>query len=164
MLVPAVLLALLAGTAGGLVRAGIVLPASGAWLGQAVLGHAFLMICAFMGTVIGIERAVAVKHPLAFIGPLASGLAGVATIGGAAAVAAWLGVAAAVAFVGVNVVVVRRQRAAHTVLLLVGAIAWAVGSVSHALDAAQGAAVPWWFAFLVLTIACLLYTSDAADE
>jgi hypothetical protein len=28
------------------------------------------MICAFMGTVIGLERAVAVKHPLAFLGPL----------------------------------------------------------------------------------------------
>jgi hypothetical protein len=153
-LAAAVLASLLAGLAGGLVRAGATLPAgtAGGWLGPAVAAHAFLMISAFMGTVIGVERAVAVKHPLAFIGPLASGLAGVATVSGPAAAAPCLGVAAAVAFVGVNVVVVRRQKAAHTVLLLVAAVAWAVASVLHAFDAPRGAAVPWWFAFLVLTI------------
>jgi hypothetical protein len=35
------------------------------------------MTCAFMGTVIALERAVAVKHPLAFLGPVASARAGV---------------------------------------------------------------------------------------
>ena len=69
----AVATALLTGLAGGLARAGVVVPGGGAWLGPAVAGHALLMVCAFMGTVIGIERAVAVRHPLAFAGPLASG-------------------------------------------------------------------------------------------
>lgn len=63
-----VLVSLVAGIAGGLARAGVDIPGSGNWLGQAVPAHAFLMICTFMGTVIGIERAVAVKHPLSFIG------------------------------------------------------------------------------------------------
>ncbi|MFG6459752.1 hypothetical protein ACG00X_23240 [Roseateles sp. BYS96W] len=150
-LAAAVPLALLAGMAGGLLRAGVALPSAGDWLGQAAVAHGLLMICAVLGTVIGVERAVAVKHPLCFAGPLASAAAGIAQLGGAGRLAAGLVVAAALAFVAVNVVIVRRQRAAHTTLLLVGAACWAVGSLAHAFG--LGGALPWWFAFLVLTIA-----------
>lgn len=150
----AILASLLAGIAGGLLRAGVSLPdGAGAWLGNAVAGHAFLMICCFMASVIGVERAVAVRHPLCFAGPLASAAAGLLKLGGADAPAAWLVTAASLAFVAVNVVIVRRQRADHTVLLLIGALSWAIGSGLHALGAAASAVVPWWFAFLVLTIA-----------
>ena len=148
-----VVASLIAGIAGGLVRAGVSIPAVGSWLSPAVASHAFLMICTFMGTVIGIERAVAVKHPLAFAGPLASGIAGIAALCGAATVGTWLVAAASLAFAAVNVVVVMRQRAAHTVLLLVAALAWATGSLFHAIGARADAVVPWWFCFLVLTIA-----------
>jgi hypothetical protein len=51
-------------------------------------------------------------------------------------------------------VVVARQRAAHTGLLLVAALAWLCGCVLFALhDGAAAAALPWWFVFLVITIA-----------
>ena len=145
---------LAAGIAGGLARAGVdVSVGAASVLGPAVTGHAFLMICVFLGSVIGIERAVAVRHPLAFCGPLASALAGVAWLAGAPRAAAGLVVAASLAFVAVNVVIVRRQRGAHVVLLLIAAVAWAAGSVLHAVDAPSGAAIPCWFAFLVLTVA-----------
>lgn len=142
-------LSLVTGIAGGLVRAGVTLSVAGV----AVAGHAFLMVCVFMGTVIAIERAVALKHVVAFIGPLTSGGAGLALLAGAPQAAAWLAVAAALAFVGVNLVVVRRQPAAHTGLLLAGALAWFAGSVAHALRVLDGAVVPLWFCFLVFTIA-----------
>jgi metal-sulfur cluster biosynthetic enzyme len=61
-----------------------------------------LMTCAFMGTVIALERAVAVKHPLAFLGPLASAPPASATLTGAGVLAAWLVVAASLAFVVVT--------------------------------------------------------------
>jgi len=144
-----VVVSMLAGIAGGLVRAGVSVPVAGA----AVVAHAFLMICAFMGTVIAIERAVAVKHPAAFVGPVASGLAGVAMLAGAPGVAAWLAAGAALAFVGVNLVVVGRQRVTHTMLLLTGAAAWAAGCLLYALGVMPGAVVPLWFCFLVFTIA-----------
>lgn len=148
------LVSLLSGLAGGLVRAGAGFPGvTGAWLGPAVAAHAFLMICTFMGTVIGIERAVAVKHPLSFAGPVTSAGAGLAVLMHYEVIAYWLVVAASLAFVAVNVAVVRRQWAAHTVLLLVAAGAWAVGSLLHALGFSAGAVIPWWFSFLVLTIA-----------
>ena len=141
---------LVAGIGGGLGRAGLAAPV---WLSPAVGAHAFLMICAFMGTVIGIERAVAMKRPLAFAGPLASAAAGLVMLAGAWQVAAGLAAAAAFAFVGVNLALVRRQPAAHTLLLLAAALAWAAGSGLHALGLLPGAVVPLWLCFLVFTIA-----------
>lgn len=140
---------------GGLLRAGVAVPvpSESAWPGYAVLAHAFLMICGFMGTVIGIERAVAVKERIAFTAPIAAALAGLSMLAGLSVLAAWLAVLAAVAFIGVNVTVISRQRADHTVLLLTGAAAWLVGNLLHALGARPAAVIPWWFSFLVLTIA-----------
>jgi hypothetical protein len=140
---------------GGLLRAGVPMPVPGntVWPGQAVLAHAFLMICGFMGTVIGIERAVAVKERLAFVAPGMSALAGVAMLTGLPALAAWLAVVAAIAFTAVNVIVVERQRAPQTALLLTGATAWLVGNLLQAFGSESAAVIPWWFSFLVLTIA-----------
>ena len=151
----AVAASLLAGVAGGLLRVGAALPdrLTGAWMTQAVAAHAFLMICTFMGTVIGIERAVAVKKPFAYAGPAASALAGLLMLAGLPLAARWLAAAAGLGFVAVNVLVVSRQRAAHTALLLAAAVAWFVGNLLYATGAQPDAVVPWWFCFLVLTIA-----------
>ena len=56
--------ALLTGIAGGLRRVGIAVAwaAEREWLGHAALAHAALMMSAFMGTVIAIERAVAYEN------------------------------------------------------------------------------------------------------
>jgi hypothetical protein len=151
-LVGLVAVSLLAAVVGGLLRAGIGWPAvSGA--GLAAGAHAALMMCGFLGTVIAVERAVAVKLRWAFVAPLVSGLAGVLALGGQAQIAAWLWVVAGLGFVGVNVVVVLRQPAPHTVLLLVGALAWLVGNLVFAVGLESSAVLPWWFAFLLLTIA-----------
>jgi len=112
-----------------------------------------LMVCGFLGTVIGIERAVAVKRREAFVAPVCSGLAGLALLSGQEAVASGLLLVAASAFVAVNVLVVKRQRAAHTVLLLVSAAAWLAGNLLFAMGRPSTAVLPWWFAFLVITIA-----------
>jgi hypothetical protein len=72
---------------------------------------------------------------------------------GQPAAGAWLLVIAALAFAVVNGVVVRRQFAAHTLLLLAAAAAWAVGNLLFALGIGRAAPLPWWFAFLVMTIA-----------
>lgn len=150
----AVLSSLVAGVAGGLLRAGVALPSAGAaWLGPAAAAHAFLMICGFMGTVIAVERAVAVKRRAAWAAPAASAMAGLLMLAGAPQAAAWLALLAALAFAAVNRVVWQRQRATHTALLIAGAFAWLVGNLLFALGARIDAVVPWWFCLLVLTIA-----------
>ncbi|MDI1269731.1 MAG: hypothetical protein PSV40_11615 [Polaromonas sp.] len=155
LLLGGVALSLLAGIAGGLLRAGVALPAlpDAVWPGQAALAHAALMICGFLGTVIGIERAVAVKLRAAFLAPLASGAGGALLLLGQPGPGAWLGVAAAAIFTAVNIVIVRRQRAVHTWLLLVAAAAWLTGNLLFATGQGSMATLPWWFAFLVMTIA-----------
>jgi hypothetical protein len=147
--------ALLGGLAGGLLRAGVAWPALLAfpWAGAAVSGHAALMVCGFLGTVIGIERAVAVRLRWAFVAPAASGSAALGLLLGHGTLASALFVFAATAFVAVNIVIVRRQVAAHTVLLLVAALAWWIGNVLAAAAGAGEPAIAWWFAFVVLTIA-----------
>lgn len=155
LLLGLVAVSLVSGVFGGLARYGVA-PSSfdgDAWLSHALLWHAGLMICGFLGTVIGIERAVAVKRPMAFVAPVLSGTAGLCVVAGWATLASALLVAAATAFVAVNIVIVRRQRAAHTVLLLVAALAWLIGNLHFALGAASLATLAWWFSFLVLTIA-----------
>lgn len=138
-----------AGVSGGLVRAGVPVQA---WP-EAVGGHAFLMVCAFLGTVIALERAVALRHPAALPGPLASALAGVALIAGWPATARAMALAASLSFCVVNAVLLRRQAAAHTVLLGVGALAWAGGCALDVAGLGTAAVVPLWLAFLVITIA-----------
>jgi hypothetical protein len=147
--------ALLAAVAGGLLRAGIALPAAhdAMWPARAALLHAALMIGAFMGTVIGIERAVALKHRAAWFAPIASSVAGLAMLLGLDGPSRWLLLAAALAFTGVNLLVVRRQRAPHTALLLAGALCWLAGNLLFALNWPAAAVAPWWFAFLVMTVA-----------
>ena len=148
--------ALLGGIAGGLLRAGVPLPQAMAptgWAGHAAVAHGALMVCGFMGTVIGIERAVAVKRLFAWLAPAASGAGGLCLMAAQTSVAAGLLSIAAAVFVGVNLVVVQRQRAAHTALLLAGALAWLVGCLLFWHQPGNTACLPWWFAFLVMTIA-----------
>ena len=149
-----VVASLLAGILGGLLRVGVALPstADAAWLGHGALAHAALMMCGFLGTVIGIERAVAAKRRAAWLAPLASGLAGIALVIGQAALAGALLVTAATLFVAVNVLLYQRQAAPHTALLLASAVAWWIGNLLFAFGAAGTAVLPWWFAFLVMTV------------
>lgn len=155
LLFGAVATALLTAIAGGLARVGLVALAlaQADWLGHAALAHAALMMGGFMGTVIGVERAVAVRHGAAWLAPAASAAAALCLLAGAHEAGRWLLLAGSVFFCAVNALVLRRQPAGHTALLLAGALAWAVGNLLQVLQPGAGAALAWWFLFLVLTIA-----------
>lgn len=155
ILLALVMISLVAAIGGGLLRAGVgwqALPDS-ATAGRAAVAHAALMMSGFLGTAIALERAVAVKLRWAFASPFMSGIGGLLLLAGYTGAGAWLGVIAALVFVGINLVIVKRLPAAHTMLLLVGALAWLAGAGSFASGQPGDAFVPWWFAFLVSTIA-----------
>ena len=123
-------LAMAFGIAGGLSRLGApwTLAASG-W-------HGALMINGFLGTVISLERAIALAHPLGYVAPAAAAAGTILVLAGADPHWAW--VAAPLALLGTSLAIVRRQPQLHTVLLAVAAVFWLAG---------EG------LAFLVLTIA-----------
>jgi hypothetical protein len=150
-----VLALLVAAIAGGLLRAGVAPPlAEGAtWLPAAVAQHAALMICGFLGTMIALERAVAIHARIALGVPAASALGGWLLLQGHTAAGSWLLVAAACGFLALHVVILRRQFADHTIALALGALAWLAGNLEFALGIGRAAPLPWWFAFLVVTIA-----------
>lgn len=155
ILLAAIAATLLAGLTGGLLRAGVSLRALSAadWAGQAAVWHGALMVGGFMGSMVGVERAVALRHPLAWAAPIASASAAAALLLGAPTLGAWLLVAAAAIFVAANILLVRRQPAQHTALLLVAALAWLAGNVLAVSGTGGAGVLPCWFSFLLLTVA-----------
>lgn len=149
----AVVALLVSGLAGGLLRAGVGLPTPPVFVAAIGL-HGALMMGGFFGTVVGLERAVALKHPAGFLAPLASLAGAWALLAGQGRLGAALGLCAALAFVAVNVRIVQRQVALHTGLLLLGALAWlAAQGLFSWCGAVSPAAIAGWAAFLVLTVA-----------
>lgn len=132
------------GIAGGLARLS-PLPVPG----TAIALHGPLMVSAFFGSVISLERAAALGRPWAYAAPLCAGLGGLCLLAGFATAGFALMVLAAAVFGLGGVAVMRRQPSLETATLLAGAAAWLAGNVM--LLEGQ-AAVPWWIAFFALTV------------
>ncbi len=135
---------------GGLVRLGLDVPSAPVL----ALHHGPLMVSGFLGTVIGLERAVALKRAWPYAVPLLSGLGALALIAGLPEKAgAALIVLASLGLVGVFAVIVRIQPAAHSVVMGIGAGCWLVGNILWLFGQPVHFVVHWWGAYLVLTIA-----------
>ncbi|MFW6039072.1 MAG: hypothetical protein ACOC9P_01180 [bacterium] len=141
---------LLAGLWGGLLRLGAPLPV---WLPQAVPHHGALMIGGFLGTLITLERAVALGRWWCFAGPLLAAAGAWAMLAGwPASIAGFLITAASAVLVADFVVILHRQRTTFTIVMALGAAAWAVGNALWLAGWAVPHLVPWWAGFLILTI------------
>ncbi len=144
------MLALFAALWGGLVRLGWALPAGAG----PVAFHGPLMVAGFLGTVIGLERAVALGGRWPYAGPLATGLGGIVLLLGVPGAAGPLLVTLGSVVLGaVFAVVGRRQPTLFTATMALGALAWLVGNALWLGGWPVFRVVPWWAAFLVLTIA-----------
>jgi hypothetical protein len=150
-----------------LLAAGMASMAAGTWLGLIRLGwalplpwpdrliaHGPLMVCGFLGTLIGLERAVGFGRRWAYLAPVFTA-AGAVTLGVAdlAAAAPWLMTAGSVLVCAIFAVISARQPSLFVFTMGAGALAWVGGNVQWASGAAIYRAVFWWIAFLVLTIA-----------
>ena len=139
------------GMGAGLARLGWPFPAPIAEL--AVL-HGPLMASGFFGTVISLERAVALSRPWGYFGPLLTGLGAAAGILGAPFAAAPILVTMGSAvLLAASVLFYRRQRELFTLTLVLGAACWLLGNLVWLAGRPIYAAVPFWIGFLVLTIA-----------
>jgi hypothetical protein len=132
------------GVAGGLARLSPI-----AVTPIAIASHGALLVSAFFGTLIALERAVALGRLWAYAAPLAAGLGGVAVLAGFPLAGLVLMLAAAAIFTAASLVVVHRQPSLETATLLAGAVAWMLGNL-FLLEGRP--AVPWWIAFFALTI------------
>lgn len=145
-------LALLVGLWAGLVRLGWRWPA---WQPAA---HGPLMISGFLGTVISLERAVALsaatKSRWAYGVPLCAGLGGLALLlGWPSLLSRGLFIAASLGLTLVFVSIGRLQLSWPHVVMGLGALLWLIGNGLWWRFYSIPLAVPWWVGFLVLTIA-----------
>lgn len=142
------ILALLGATAGGLARLGWPVPS----VAGLVAFHGPVMVAGFLGTVIGLERAVAVGRLWAYAAPAATGLGALVLAAGAWG-GAWLMTLGSAVMVLVFVEVLRRQAALFTIVMALGAGAWLAGQILWIAGWPVHRVVYWWGGFLVLTIA-----------
>ena len=118
------------------------------------LSHGPLMVGGFLGTLIGLERAVGVQKRWAYAGPLLTGVGGLLLIAGAptgwGALLMLLGSAVlVVVFAGI----IRTVPALYTVAIGLGALLWTLGNGLWLAGWAIPQVVLWWAGFLLLTIA-----------
>ena len=142
---------LVAGLWAGLMRLGWGLPALTPSLAMA---HGPLMISGFLGTLITLERAVALKQRWMYLPPLLAGFGGmlillvrIPPVGPILLTIASLG------GVMILVEIVRRETALHTVTMFLGALTWFAGNLLWLYGQPVFQVVHFWQAFLVLTIA-----------
>ncbi|HMD82000.1 MAG TPA: hypothetical protein VKE92_11860, partial [Anaerolineales bacterium] len=144
------MLALFAALWAGLLRLGWSVPKLTPSLAMA---HGPLMVSGFLGTLITLERAVALKQRWMYLPGLLAGLGGLSTLmipslplgPGLLTVASLGGVAI---LTGIN----RREYALHTVTMLLGALTWFAGNLLWLFGWQIFQIVFFWQAFLVLTI------------
>lgn len=141
---------LVAGLWGGLARIGWAMPGPGLELG---LLHGPIMIAGFLGTLIGLERAVALDRIWGYGAPVGALLGTVGVLAGLHGPGAALVLAGALVLVATFVSFLRRQREVFLGVMAAGAVSWAVGTAVWFAGAPLWEVVPWWSGFLVLTIA-----------
>jgi len=140
----AAFVSLAGGVAGGLARLSPLEVAP-----TAIALHGALMVSAFLGSVIGLERAAALERLWVYAAPLASSLGGAVLLAGFVRPGLALLVLGASLLLAANVVVLKRHASLETATLAAGAAAWLAGNAAlfHGLDASA-----WWIAFFALTI------------
>lgn len=142
---------LLVGVLAGLARLGWNVPPA---MAQVMLLHGPLMVSGFLGTVIGLERAVAIGRRWAYAGPLLTGLGGAAVLAGlpVQAGAAAIALGSLVLLVGTTMITLR-QRELFMATMALGALSWLAGNVMWLTGSPVQGVVALWMNFLVLTIA-----------
>lgn len=142
--------ALLLGLWAGVARIGWSLPSAD---GDLMLRHGGLMVVGFVGTVIAVERAVAVRSPAAFAAPALSAAAGLALIVGApASIPPVLAGVAGLAYSLNIATLLARHRLPPFAVLLAGGLCLSMAAVVWWDSGSMRHVVLWWMSFLVLTI------------
>lgn len=144
------MLVLLAAMWAGLIRLGWGFPALVHGIGAL---HGPLMVCGFLGTLISLERAVAIGERWAYAAPLFCAVGGVLLLTSLAPLlGALLFTLGSSGMVAIFYFIVRRQPALFTYTMALGACAWLIGNFLWVAGLPLATVALWWSAFLVLTI------------
>lgn len=149
-----------------LVGIGVLSMGCGVWLGLVRLGwslplpfpdqlvaHGPLMVCGFLGTLISLERAVALGVRWGYAAPVLVAAGALMLDLSLGPVGPLLITSGSVMLAAMFTVLCRRQPMLFMMTMAAGAIAWVIGNGLWLAGYAIFRVVWWWVAFLVLTIA-----------
>jgi hypothetical protein len=149
-LVALAIFALLAAMWAGLIRLGWGFPPLITGIGAL---HGPLMVCGFLGTLVSLERAVALGRRWAYAAPLFSAAGALILLSTLAPfVGALLLTLGSLGMVAIFYVITRRQPALFTYTMALGALAWFIGNALWLGGLPLAPVALWWSAFLILTI------------
>ncbi|GAB2947409.1 hypothetical protein GCM10027280_40160 [Micromonospora polyrhachis] len=116
--------------------------------------HGPLMVLGFVGTLIALERAVALGARWALLAPACSGLGGlVLVVTGASLAGKILLMVASVVLLGIYRALWHRQQSVALLAQATGALAWYVATMLWSAGFSIAELVPWLATFVVATIA-----------
>lgn len=145
------MICLVCGLWAGLVRLGWDWPlARWYWL----VVHGPMMVGGFLGTVIGLERAVGLGKNWATLAPLAAALGAISFLAvESQPLSAALLSSGSLFLTIIFISILRNHRNLATLTMTLGAVCWLIGNLLWFSQGVVFLVVPWWIAFLVLTIA-----------
>lgn len=118
------------------------------------MAHGPLMVGGFLGTLISLERAVALNLRWAYLAPLVTAIGALLLVVG---IAGWLGpgliTLGSVLLVFIMVQILRIHITLYTGVIIAGALCWFVGNVLWLLGQSVPHIVAWWIGFPLLTVA-----------
>jgi len=145
------MLCLLTGVAAGLLRLNLNLFLESPGLASV---HGPLMVAGFLGTVIGLERAVALGRLWGYLAPLFSALGGILLVAGrTGSLGIIFFILSSAAMFAIYCVIIKRQPEMFNITMAMGAAAWGVGNLFWLLQYPVSSFVLWWGGFVILTIA-----------
>jgi hypothetical protein len=116
--------------------------------------HGPLMVLGFFGTLIALERAVAIGNRAGYLSPAFAGLGGVALVVGLPLIVAQLLLAlAGIGLLALYIGAARRQMSLHLTVMATGAISWIVAVLAWMAGRDVALLVPVLAGFVILTIA-----------
>ena len=144
---PFVLVSLVIGILSGLFRLGWSIP-----MGEVAGEHGALMTGSFLGTLICLERIVALKKKWMYIIPVISGMSLIFFLLGNQRIAMIMLTIGSLGLVYIYIDLINRFKEYYFYIMMIGAIGWAVGNIIMIINPFYPQAAPWWIVFILLTV------------
>lgn len=145
--IPFVLVSLIIGVLAGLFRMGWIIP-----LGPVAGEHGALMVGSFLGTLICLERIVALKKNGLYVVPVLSGSSLIFFLMDQPLIAFILLTVGSLGLIYIYVDLINRFKEYYFYIMMIGGICWAVGNIIMIINPFYPASAPWWIAFILLTV------------
>ena len=118
-----------------------------------LIAHGPLMVSGFLGTLIGLERAVALNYGWTYAGPVLTGIGGFTiALLPESPPGAFLITGGSILLNLAYIPVLKKQLNLSSLCMAGGAVSWVIGNALWLAGWPVYTAVPWWIGFLFLTV------------